>query len=173
MNDRSTSDVAGSLLRPGAQALIRKWREQASSGSAVRASAFWSGVLSCADELEAGLAAAGSPPSPNLIPAKHDGVTPCPVTSFPTGTICAYCGRHESEHQKAGSPPSPPSADDRAELLRSLKWIKEFAEAHHAQQPSGVHLHSLTVDIPQYLDYAIAMLETGEASHPPSPETGT
>src|SRR5688500_4335247 len=41
----------------------------------------------------------------------------------------------------------PLQSDERAELLRSLKWIKIFAEGHHSQEPSGVHLHHLTIDI--------------------------
>lgn len=36
-----------------------------------------------------------------------------------------------------------------------LRQIKEFSEAHHADQPSGAHLHALLVDIPCYLALAI------------------
>lgn len=52
----------------------------------------------------------------------------------------------------------PLSADDRAEILRAVRWIREFSEAHHNQEPAGVHLHRLQVDIPHYLDYVIAIL---------------
>lgn len=45
------------------------------------------------------------------------------------------------------------------EALRAVRWIKEFCEAHHAGEPSGVHLHRLLVDVPHYLDYVIATLE--------------
>lgn len=48
---------------------------------------------------------------------------------------------------------------DVAEALRSIRWIKEFILAHHAQEPDGVHLHRLLVDIPHYLDYVIETLE--------------
>lgn len=44
-------------------------------------------------------------------------------------------------------------------VLEHLRWIRGFAIAHHAQERSGVHLHHLTIDIPQYLDDAIAELE--------------
>lgn len=56
--------------------------------------------------------------------------------------------------------PGPLAAQDRAEALRALRWIREFSEGHHAQEPSGVHLHSLLVDIPHYIDYVIAILES-------------
>lgn len=56
------------------------------------------------------------------------------------------------------------STDARAEVLRALRWIQAFSEAHHAHEPSGVHLHRLLVDIPHYLDYAIAILEEKEFS---------
>ena len=51
---------------------------------------------------------------------------------------------------------------NREEALRSLRWIREFCEAHHAGEPNGVHLHRLLVDIPHYLDYVIATLENKE-----------
>jgi hypothetical protein len=48
--------------------------------------------------------------------------------------------------------------DDRDEAIRALEWIREFCYAHHAGEPSGVHLHRLLVDIPHYLDYVIEAL---------------
>lgn len=55
--------------------------------------------------------------------------------------------------------PGPLPAADRAECLRALVWIKDFSEAHHAQEPDGVHLHRLLVDIPHYLDYVIEIMK--------------
>lgn len=56
---------------------------------------------------------------------------------------------------------------DVEEAIRALRWIREFAEAHHAQEPAGVHLHHLTIDIPHYLDYVIAALDGSVSGGPP------
>ena len=53
----------------------------------------------------------------------------------------------------------PGPMGERGEALRALRWIKDFCEAHHAGEPSGVHLHRLLVDVPHYIDYVIATLE--------------
>lgn len=52
-------------------------------------------------------------------------------------------------------------------LLRMVTWIREFSLAHHAEEPSGVHLHRLLVDIPQYLDHVIEILQGRAASLEP------
>jgi hypothetical protein len=56
-------------------------------------------------------------------------------------------------------PPALSREDDIAEAVQRLKWIKEFSEAHHAAESSGRFLHSLTIDIPHYLDYVLGVLE--------------
>lgn len=57
------------------------------------------------------------------------------------------------------APPARPETAALVEALRAVRWIREFAEAHHADEAGGVHLHHLTIDIPHYLDYVIALLE--------------
>lgn len=46
-----------------------------------------------------------------------------------------------------------------AEAVRSLKWIRECALAHHSGQEASQLLWSLTVDLPHYLDYVLALFE--------------
>lgn len=43
--------------------------------------------------------------------------------------------------------------------IERMKWIRDFCIAHHSQESAGVHLHHLTIDLPQYLDEVIAALE--------------
>lgn len=66
-----------------------------------------------------------------------------------------------SDHEPPPVPGDLP-ADERAEALRALIWIRDFSEAHHAQEPDGVHLHRLLVDIPHYMDYVIGILKGDE-----------
>lgn len=63
----------------------------------------------------------------------------------------------ETDALERAAEPGPETARD--EAIRALHWIKEFCWAHHAGEPSGVHLHRLLVDVPDYLDYVIATLE--------------
>lgn len=63
----------------------------------------------------------------------------------------------ETDSLERAARPGPTT--NRDEAIRSLRWIKDFCEAHHTGEPSGVHLHRLLVDIPHYLDYVIATLE--------------
>lgn len=69
----------------------------------------------------------------------------------------------EAETDSAERALEPGPVTDREEAVRALKWIKDFCEAHHAGEPSGVHLHRLLVDIPHYLDYVIATLESSSS----------
>ena len=46
-----------------------------------------------------------------------------------------------------------------AELIRELTELKEFAEAHHGDQPLPVILHGLTVDVPDRLRAIIKSLQ--------------
>ena len=37
-------------------------------------------------------------------------------------------------------------------LRKELRWLKQLSEGHHADQPSHVLLHSLTIDIPAHIE---------------------
>ena len=41
-------------------------------------------------------------------------------------------------------------------LREALTYVGEFARAHHHQQPAHVHLHGLTIDIPEVVERALA-----------------
>lgn len=42
------------------------------------------------------------------------------------------------------------------DLRAALTYVGEFARAHHHQQPAHVLLHSLTIDIPELVERALA-----------------
>jgi hypothetical protein len=89
---------------------------------------------------------------------------PCPRCDVTINQLrLAYKVWQNSAHQSAAL-----QHDERAEALRSLEWIREFAEAHHGQQPANVWLHSLTIDVPHYLDYVLELLtnQRAEERHP-------
>lgn len=42
------------------------------------------------------------------------------------------------------------------DMRAALTYVGEFARAHHHQQPAHVLLHSLTIDIPEVVERALA-----------------
>ena len=40
-------------------------------------------------------------------------------------------------------------------LRKELRWLKQLSEGHHADQPSHILLHSLTIDIPAHIEFIL------------------
>ena len=53
-----------------------------------------------------------------------------------------------------------------ADLIHQLTELKEFAEAHHGDQPLHVIMHGLTVDVPERLRVIIESLDAKEPRKP-------
>lgn len=69
----------------------------------------------------------------------------------------------EAQHKtKWGPIPERPTPSDAGEAVReierTLRNMREFVIAHHADQPMHLLLHALTVDIPDGIDNALAAL---------------